>query len=532
MPPALTPMRPLGTKYVVLVLCVAAGWGAFVRLWNVGARPFWRDEAWVATALRDLSYGELMGQTGVPVPPLFAVTAKLSGQVVQPPELGYRLPAGIWGVLVVPLVYATARTLRAPRTLALGAAGLAASCLMLVIWSREAKQYSFEGFVSVLIALLTFRARRARAARELRLLGVAIALVCLVAPWYGYGAVFPIISVLPLLLILKPVSGARRRGICVAAAGLLGLVIGVAGVWAVAARGQAAAPALAKFAALWYPDPLVLRSWVHIAGYAAVTSHVFFFPADWCLPVRTEQDRLCLALLVTGVWLLTLIGLVAWPRTGRFELACWVCGPWLTMFAAGLAHCYPFAIPRMMQFCAPPIVLAATAGVVVLARGLCHVIGRRGGPALITLMFLGALPGVYVVRHTWTHCYGPHQDFPAALRLLQEQRRPGELVFVDLTAAPCVQYYAPDLLPPIIAVPTCNGTLCPAQVDERSLARRSAMIGGPRFWILYVDEPRGSLHTPSLEVIRKWGYTLEVVASCGGGTDSAGSAEVLLARRR
>ncbi len=524
-------MRPLGTKYVILVLGVATAWGAFARLWNVETRSFWRDEAWVASAVRDHSCPDLLRQSTVPMPPLFAVTAKLTGQLVQPPELGLRLPAGLWGALAVPLVYAAARALRAPRTLALGATGLAASCLMLVIWSRELKHYSFEGLVSVAIALLVFRVRRARSTRGVCLLGGVIAAVCLIAPWYGYGSIFPIVSMLPLLVILKPVSGTRRRSACIGLGGLLLLAVGVTAVWFSAARGQAADPALVKFGALWYPNVLDGRSWVHTAGYAAVTSYIFFFPQDWCLPAQSGQDRLLLAVLVVGVWMLALVGVLGWPWKSRVELCCWLLGPWLTLLAAALAHRYPFALPRVMQFCAPAMVLAVTAGAFFLTRGLSRMLLRRGAPALLALMFLGVLPAAYVFQQAAVHRYSVRQDFPAALSVLREQRRSGELVFVDHTAAPGVTYYAPHLSPPIVTAPTASGTLCPDDRDPADLARRAARTAGERFWILYVDEPPGNLHSASLEAIRRSGYVLEVVASCGG-TRGAGAAMVLVARRR
>lgn len=525
------PMPNLTRKRVVVVLAVIAVWGAFVRLWNVGARPFWRDEAWVAAALRDLSYADLLRQTDVPLPPLFAVTSKLVGQVVLPPEMGHRVPAAVWGMLVPPLVYLAARVLRAPRALALGAAGLAASSLMLVIWSRELKHYSFEGLISVLIAWLVFRARRARTRREYGLVGTAIVAVGVAAPWYAYGAVFPMLSVLPLLFWPAPRCGARRRGVWLGLAGLAALAASTLGVWAAVGRAQAAVPALANFAALWYPNPLDGQSWFHIAGYAAATTFTMFLPGDWCLPARTEQDFLVLALVVAVVWLLALLGVATWPRSGRVELACWVLGPWLIMFAAALARWYPFALPRMMQFCVPPMTLALTAGVLAVGRGASHLVVGRGAPAMLAIVLLGVLPGPYVLRQALTQCYGVFQDFPAALRALGEQRRPGELVFVDVTAAPCVRYYAPDLAPPVIAVPTAGGTLCATGVDEREVARKCATRGGRRFWVLYVGEPRGNLRCPSLDVIRKGGYRLEVRASCGGGSESAGAAELVLAQR-
>jgi hypothetical protein len=340
------------------------------------------------------------------------------------------------------------------------------------------------------------------------------------------------VSVVPLLLILKPASGPRRHSICVGAAALLALAVGLTTVWLAAARGQAAEPTLAERTAVWYPDFRVSRSWAHAAGYMAASSHAIFLPGDWWLPVKTERDLFCLSLSAASVWLLTLIGLVAWPCRGRLELCCWVVGPWVTMLAAGLAHRYPFAVPRMMQFSAPSIALAASVGVALLARGVSHLVCGRGAPALIGLMFLGALPAAWAFRQASMHRYWVHHDFPAALRILQEQRRSGEPVFVDLSAAPCVQYYGSDLAPPVIAVPTAGGTFCPLQVNPLDLARRCASLAGQRFWILYSDEAHGELQSPTLEVIRKCGYTIKMVASCDGGGESLCSADVLVARRR
>ena len=98
-------MPRLHSGLVALFLAVCVAWGAFVRTWNLGGRPFWCDEAWVATLLRDLSPAQLLRQTDTPLPPLFALAADWIGHRFGPPEVAWRLLPAACGVLVVPLVY-------------------------------------------------------------------------------------------------------------------------------------------------------------------------------------------------------------------------------------------------------------------------------------------------------------------------------------------------------------------------------------------------------------------------------------------
>jgi len=99
----------------LLLLLIA--WAIFVRAWAVSERPFWVDEAWVAYAATQQSYGQLFRQTDLPMPPLFAAATKLLGSIVGPPELGLRLLPIACGIACVPLSYLILRTLRVPARL-------------------------------------------------------------------------------------------------------------------------------------------------------------------------------------------------------------------------------------------------------------------------------------------------------------------------------------------------------------------------------------------------------------------------------
>lgn len=525
-------MPRLAVRSVKVMLIAILAWGAFVRVWNLSGRPFWADEAWVARTVRDSSPVDLLCQTEVPLPPLFAVATKLIGRAIAPPELAYRLLPALCGVFALPLVYAVARTLRSPRTLALGAAGLCASCLMLVIWSRELKHYSIEALVSVLAALLVFRLRRCHARGTRRILVVGIVLLCAISPWLAYGTVFPLGALLPILLILKPQAGSRRASFAIGATGLLTLGASLAGVWLLVAGKQAADPSLAAFTANWYIQPLDPHSWARACFYAALAAVGLFFPLEWFLPIFGGAELAVLAAAASAIWLLALLGLGTWPRRGRLELAAWLLGPYLAMLGAALFALYPFGVPRMTQFWAPPMIVVVAAGLARLGRAACLVVLRQGRPALLGAALLGVLPVALIIREPVCHCYHFYHDFPKMLATLERKRAPGEFVLVELGAVPCVRYYAPNLRPPVLYAPIAAGVA--PKVGENFLgeAAKAARWAGPRFWVLRTYQPAVGDPRPLEEVIEREGYKLTVVDRGGLEGPYGGAAELLVATRR
>ena len=202
------------------LLTVALIGGAFVRAWRLGDRPFWQDEAWVALAVTDNSVGQLLSQTDVPLPPLFAIATKLVGQYIPPPEVGFRLLPLLCGIGLLPLMYVIGRTLGAPRMMALAGMVLCAFSLMLVLWSRELKQYELETFLAALLALFVFRVRRNATPRHQWWLYVVIIFLCMLGPWIGYALFFPMLTLTGVLIVLPKDRGSRHGGRIIGVIGL------------------------------------------------------------------------------------------------------------------------------------------------------------------------------------------------------------------------------------------------------------------------------------------------------------------------
>ena len=226
-------MSQLSHRVVLWVAVVALAWGIFARVYRLWERPFWRDEACVADAVTRLSWTELLDQSALPAPPLFALAAKATGAVAAPAEVGLRLVPLFSGVILLPLVYAVARRLRAPRTLALAGMILCSTGLMLVIWSRELRQYEVEALLSVGLALAVFHIRRGE--RMSWAVVTTAMLLLLIGPWLGYGFVFPAATLALMLIALRPIAGRRWQVVLIGIAGLGVLAVSTLAVLRVAA---------------------------------------------------------------------------------------------------------------------------------------------------------------------------------------------------------------------------------------------------------------------------------------------------------
>jgi hypothetical protein len=495
----------------VLAAAVLA-WTVFTRAWNISARPFWLDEAWVADTVRHSSYVHLLTQSEVPCPPLFAMAVKLLGHISTAPEVGFRALPMICGILIVPLIYCVARTLHAPRTLALAGMSLAASGLMLVIWSRELKQYEVEAFIATLLALLVFKLRRRAAPQTRPLLSVGIVSVSLLAPWLGYGSVFPASVLLVLLLILRPLGATRRALRATAVIALAALALSVGAVWHVSAARQSADEALIEFTSRWYIQPLELRSWLRAGAYGAASTTMMLVPTHW------TRYAVVLGGLAAAMWGLVLVGLRAWPRRGRAELACWTVLPWLLLIGAAVARRYPFGAPRMMAFLAPPMMLALAAGMVGLCRIGSLIFASRAGPGMIAGLLLTLLPAIYVIRVPLHQCYWVMHDFPGLLRVLARERRDNEKVVVASGAVGAVRFYA-DRDSGFAYVPLAAGACLSSHYDVDAFVRDAFRTAGSRWWLLTTSDEREPVHRSLFDFGRQHGYQVDRIAGGDGALD-------------
>jgi hypothetical protein len=499
-------VKSSGRALCLSLVAVAMLGGGFVRVWRIGDRGFWRDEAWVADRVLHSTCGELATQTEAPLPPLFAMAVKGLGQAVRPPELGLRLFPLFCGLAVPILAYFAARAARAPRMLAVAGAVLCTFSLGLVIWSRELKQYEVEALIATLAAWLVFGLAYWRGWRRAAGMAGLIA-VCAVGPWLGYSTTFALTSVLIALALCR---GARRPAsvlLALGAFGVLALSMGV--VLSTAADAQGRHPALLEFWRHWYIDLGSLKSVARACYWWALASTQMLVPAEWF----GGLSKLVFLFTAVPIWVLAGIGLWRWPRRSRLPMACWTFGPWVLMAAAAIAHRYPFVMQRMIIYTAPPLIIATAAGVVCVLRACSGVFVGRRGPGMIAGALAAFLPALYVWNVPCYGCYWWCDDYPALLATLDRERLPGEALWVTQEAATPVRYYAGDRLRPGFAFPTVAGSLADLNFDQRP-AMRTILSGPGPFWIITTTnvEPH---QTEVLRWLAAQGFKLRLLGEFG-----------------
>jgi dolichyl-phosphate-mannose-protein mannosyltransferase len=419
----------------VLLGVVIFAVGAGLRIGEIWERPFWRDEAWVAVAARDLSWAQVLTQTELPTPPLFLLVTKATGMVVSPPELGMRLMPLLCGIAIVPLIYAVGRSLRLPRCVAMVGMALAACSYVLTTWSREAKQYELEVFWSLLGAWCVARLACGGGGRRLAWLATGLCAICLVGPWAGYGVVFPLAALLVGLLLHPNGAPKRRRhnrATALLAMAILGASVGI--LLLVQAGGQAARGALQQEMARKFLDG-TLHSWVRGGG------KVLHLALGSLWPIADLQSRSSIAVTGAGILVVGALGLFVWPRRGRRIASVWLGGTLGLLLMAALLHRYPIVF-RMMIWLAPPLILSVATALVVGLRYLILFLTDRTWIAFAVAMLLTVPLAARVAtkvasKRLWVH----HEFRPLLARVHQH---PDARVLVSLLASPCVKYYAGD----------------------------------------------------------------------------------------
>jgi hypothetical protein len=492
---------------VLLIAALVAG--TSLRAWRAGSRPFWQDEAWVADAVTHRTFGDLMTQTDIPLPPLFAVTIKVLGQAIGPPELGLRLLPLLCGLSVPLLAYVAARAARAPRLLAVGGAILCACSLGLVIWGRELKQYAVEAALATLAAWLIFRLAYWTGPRRPTAIATLI-LLCVAGPWLGYSLVFALTA---LLVGLGLTAGAGRRGRLLLAAGnFVVLTVSTVALLYTAAAGQGRQPALVQFWQRWCIDLTSVRSWARAGYFAGFSTTQMLLPVEWF----GTLDRLSYVIVGAAIWGLAVYGLWSWPRRSRALLACWTIGPWLLMAAAAVAQHYPFAMQRMVIYTAPALMITLAAGVIRASRACSAVLLGRHGPGMVAGALILFLPALYVRNVPLYGSYWSYHDYPSLLAALNHQRQPGEPVWVTQDAAPAVRYYSGDGLRPAFIYPTAAGSLPDPSFDQREAMWREFRWPG-RYWLITTDRTEEH-RTELMAWLRREGFRLEMAGRFGASS--------------
>ena len=148
-------VRP-GQKNIVLILFLFfLAVGILFRVYGLGERNLWTDEAWVALAATQPTTAAVL-QEGKSTPPLFLLTVWGMVQVWGRSETALRLTSCLLGLGTLLLLWPLAQALLPPGR-ALTVFALASVSPRLVYFSKELKQYSADIFFAVLVFWLVER---------------------------------------------------------------------------------------------------------------------------------------------------------------------------------------------------------------------------------------------------------------------------------------------------------------------------------------------------------------------------------------
>jgi hypothetical protein len=483
---------------------VALGVGLRVRQWWYG-RAFWLDELLLIRAMSEQKIGEVLTPLNLAqsAPPgWLAVEHVLIG--LAPGERGARLLPLLFGVGALVLTALLARTLLGGPA-ALVATAIAAFSTRLIQYSSELKQYSADGFWLQLVLLLGVRLalRRGTPARD----RYVFAAVAAVAVWFSHATAIAIGGIF-LVLGVQALAGRRWRELLVLVGCAVPFAAGFGIEYATLLSANAANPALTAYWASAFPPDGPLSwgiGWDWVLGRSrSVVSDPLHWAYTWPL----------LVLLLGG---LTVLG-VRRPRALPLLVV-----PVLALGAAGLAGAYPIA-NRLALWLVPLVAIAVAAplDLVELAARLRRP-ARRVAVAVAAVLALAAAgqlvsmvaPAVGTDARYLATPY-KHEESRSAVRLVAEQRRPGDLVLVDWGGARfAVEYYAPKVglgsyrilrarVPSSACAPTWFGTLL----------RRAPGI--ERVWLLWAHTD-GRARQMYIDHLSPFGPPAERVSFTGAG---------------
>ncbi len=408
----------LAQRYLPAVLiCV----GAVLRLaWYVSNRSLWIDEAMVASSIINRSLWQLF----LPLddcqasPVGFLVLEKVAVVAFGEGELALRLVPFLSGLLCLYLFYVlAARWL--DRQAALFALGFFALAETLVYYSAEAKHYSTDVMVSLLVYLSLTRLMRdgTRFTSLLVLTATGAA-----ATWFSYPAPFVLAGVgMPLALVLlyrKQWKELLRLSIVGSVWALSFMISYLALVRQLAANRYQLKfwrPAFVPFDSLW-----VTAEWLREA-------FMDFFQRTLALPSSLGCANI-------GA-LVFLIGCYVTLRKEKQKLAV-IVGPALLCLLAACLRRYPFR-GRLLLFLAPGALLLVGVGAARMVGHSRHRFLRLGGVVVVMLLC------VVLAHRALCFALPPYgqEEIRPVIQHIWERRQPGDLVYVHWGANPAFQYY-------------------------------------------------------------------------------------------
>lgn len=395
--------------------------GALLRLWALGGQSLWWDEAWqwwVASAPTVTASLERLFDPGVGAhPPLSHLVTRVA-LVFGATEFWLRLPAVLFGVATIPLLYAFVRRLATPRRALIAAAALALAPFH-VYYSQEARMYAQLMFLAVAASWALLVAVERGRKRDW-VLYVALAIAA------AYTHVYASLGLLAHGLWV--VSARRDRLLAFALSGVATLLAFAPLVPYFASRVSIARVPYGGAGATWAGLPYAL--FVFGAGFSLGPSVATLREERGLDVLQGHAPALVLVFAVVGT--LALVGAFACRRLGR-NGALVLLGalvPLLGVFAASFLPRMTFNV-RYAAWAFPFVCVLVSEGLYALTR-------RRRALGVAMGGLLAGLWAVSLGNHFGDATYAK-EDVRAAMATWHEQST-GEAL-LSYNGFPTVDYY-------------------------------------------------------------------------------------------
>jgi len=191
------------TQKVLAFLLIAAA--AYIRLYNLGDRSLWLDEAWLANAVSEDSLRGVIASLKC-APPLFAIVVHYIIDWLGNNEFTLRLLPCLFNISSIILVYFLARKLSNAKA-ALCALIPFAFAPRLIYYAKEFKQYSGDMFFAILLVFLVEKIIHKHSFKNWTL----FVLVASIGLWFSHPMTFVVAGL--ALVLLYHILRSRDRSV-------------------------------------------------------------------------------------------------------------------------------------------------------------------------------------------------------------------------------------------------------------------------------------------------------------------------------
>lgn len=389
--------------------------GAFLRLYHLGYKALWFDEAMIYWIIKGRTLSEIIHLNAAhnSAPPLFTV---LTALVVQLGETEFVLRFIPWlaGVASIPVVYLLARKFTG-KIPAYVTAALVAIAPTQVRYSQELREYSLAFLLAALMILFFMRYIRENKIKDL--ITMTVLMVIAVFTQYGLALLIIVLNILYLIQLFIDKDRMNKKIQHWVFAQLI-VVASVVLVYFSALRQQFTigwgAEAGTNYLSLYYGSGGFLSLLEFILSRSAGLFE-FAYPRPVFL-------------------LLALLGLIiaATKRKHFTPLMLFLLPTVLTLILA-LAKLYPYGGIRQVIFLTPMIYILAGLGVSRLFEF------DRSGLVIALVLFFPIVNGLYQSSHVVKQLSA--ENIRPIVETLDQSYEPGEKIYVYYGANPAFSYY-------------------------------------------------------------------------------------------